>query len=199
MKELSRELGYSVEFQKTSWSSLENDLNSGMFDVAIGGISLTQHRKTIFLTSIPIMNDGKIPLINHKYKDVFKKFEDIDQEKTIVIVNSGGTNELFAKQHIKQAKILVWDDNNAIFDKIAKDEAHAMITDRAEALYRQSTDSRLIAVNPSELLTESTYGFLYPQQNRKLRDEIDIALERIMKSEKFEEMKNKFFGMEFIF
>jgi len=46
---------------------------------------------------------------------------------------SGGTNEKFDREHLKQAKIVVFPDNRTIFGELIRANADVMITDDVEA------------------------------------------------------------------
>ncbi len=196
IKQLACKLNINIKFIKTSWPKLENDLESGLFDIAIGGISLTEDRQKKFLVSSPIMLDGKIPLICRKYQHQFKKLSDIDTPNTTIIVNPGGTNEVFVREHIKTAKIIICDDNESIFLKLANEMVDVMITDRIEALYREKLDSRLYAVDPSNTLTKVNYGYIYAKHNDMLKNIIDTELNNIMSTPYFKELFDDFFNFK---
>lgn len=65
-------------------------------------------------------------------KDKFTTLEAIDQTTVRVVVNPGGTNERFAREHFHQAQLAVWPDNRTIFERIAEREADVMVTDGVE-------------------------------------------------------------------
>ena len=50
-----------------------------------------------------------------------------------VIVNPGGTNERYVREHVHQAQILVYPDNRGVFAEIAAGRADVMVTDDVEA------------------------------------------------------------------
>ncbi|MFN8770577.1 MAG: transporter substrate-binding domain-containing protein [Neisseriaceae bacterium] len=186
------ELSYS--FINTTWSTFEDELDCGKFDIAVGGISLTSSRRERFLISSPLLCDGKIPIVHVDNKNKFNDIKSIDKPDVTVIVNSGGTNEKFAYQHIKLAKIVVFDDNNLIFEQIATKKADVMITDGIEALYQQKINDYLYAVNPQNMLTNEKYGFLFAKNNYELRDLINAQLDIIKKTDKYKAMHNHFFN-----
>jgi len=67
------------------------------------------------------------------------------------IVNPGGTNERFARSHIKSAEIKVFGDNVAIFDEIANGDADLMLTDASETRYQQKLHPGVLcAVHPDK-------------------------------------------------
>ena len=50
----------------------------------------------------------------------YKTFSDIDNPKTLVIENRGSTNQLFALQKLKNAKLLIISGNNQAINSIIK-------------------------------------------------------------------------------
>jgi cyclohexadienyl dehydratase len=146
---LGRALGVGVEFVKTGWPQLTKDFEADKFDVAMGGISITLDRQKRGLFSTPVMREGKTPIARCADKDRYSTLADIDRPGTRVVVNPGGTNERFARAHIKAAEIRVYGDNRTIFDEIAKGDADVMMTDASETRYQQKLHpSVLCAVHP---------------------------------------------------
>ncbi len=129
---LAKALGTQLEFVATSWPGLMGDLLAGKFDIAMGGISITLERQKQAFFSLPYRVDGKAPIARCSEKDRYRELADIDRPGIRVIVNPGGTNERFVREHIKSALVIPYDDNRAIFDRIVAGEADVMITDMSE-------------------------------------------------------------------
>jgi cyclohexadienyl dehydratase len=148
---LGKALGVRVEYVQTAWPQLMKDFEADNFDIAMGGVSITLDRQKKGLFSTPIMREGKTPIARCADKDKFETIADIDRPGTRVIVNSGGTNERFARANIKNAEIKIYNDNVTIFDEIAKGNADLMITDASETRYQQRLHPGLLcAVHPEK-------------------------------------------------
>ena len=102
---LGEALGVKVEYVRTAWPRLSADFEADRFDMAMGGISITSEREAKGPFSTPVMQEGKTPIARCADKDKYQTLADIDQAGTRVIVNPGGTNERFARTHIKNAEI----------------------------------------------------------------------------------------------
>ena len=113
---LGRALGVKVEYVQTAWPQLMKDFEADRFDIAMGGVSITLDRQKKGLFSTPIMREGKTPIARCTDVGRYQTLADIDRKGTRVIVNPGGTNERFARTHIKDAEIDVHGDNTTIFD-----------------------------------------------------------------------------------
>ncbi|MCD6045734.1 MAG: transporter substrate-binding protein [Gammaproteobacteria bacterium] len=120
---MTNNLGVTIQFIITTWANLGKDLEAGLFDMAVGGISLTESRQQKFLVSSPIMLDGKAILANKKHYNKIKTIAEVDVPEMTVIVNRGGTNELFVKENISAAKVITTDDTMSIFNRLALGEA----------------------------------------------------------------------------
>lgn len=146
---LGKALGVKVEYVQTGWPQMAKDFDADKFDIAMGGVSITLDRQKKGLFSTPIMREGKTPIARCADKDKFSTLAEIDKPGTRVIVNPGGTNERFARAHLKSADIRVYNDNVTIFDEIAKGDADLMLTDASETRYQQKLHPGVLcAVHP---------------------------------------------------
>ena len=159
---LARSLGVEIQWVRTSWPELMNDLLAGKFDIAMGGISRTLKRQRQALFSMPYHVGGKMPIGRCSDKARLTSLAQIDQPDIRVIVNPGGTNQKYVQEHIRQAKIRVFDDNRKIFDEILADRADVMITDAVEVSLQTTRHPALCALT-SEPLTYQDKAYLMPR------------------------------------
>jgi cyclohexadienyl dehydratase len=148
---LGKALGVKVEYAQTAWPQLTRDFEADNFDIAMGGVSITLDRQKKGMFSTPIMREGKTPIARCSDKGKYETVADIDKPGTRVIVNTGGTNERFARANVKNAEIKIYNDNVTIFDEIAKGNADLMITDASETRYQQRLHPGVLcAVHPEK-------------------------------------------------
>ncbi|MBA2651267.1 MAG: transporter substrate-binding domain-containing protein [Tatlockia sp.] len=190
---LSLYTGIKIEFVKTTWSTFERDLFIGKFDVAMGGVSITEEREKRFMFSLPILCDGKVPLINRGKSKELLSFEAIDRSSVKLAVNPGGTNDKFIKEKIQYANVIMYTDIEAIFNDLDTANFDVMITDRIEALYRQAKHANLVVVNPEQLLTSNFKGYMF-KKNDVLKKIIDGWLENMLASPTFQALFKKHFN-----
>ena len=146
---LGAALGVKVEFVPTAWPQLSHDLQSGAFDIAMGGVSVTLERQKIGFFSEPYLRDGKTPIARCADQERYQALSEIDRPDVRVIVNPGGTNERFDRVHLRQAQIIVQPDNTTIFDALASGGGDVMITDASEArLQAKLHPGVLCAIHP---------------------------------------------------
>jgi cyclohexadienyl dehydratase len=111
-------LGVAPRFVRGSWSGLLVDYQRDAFDIALGGISVTSERARAARFSLPYQTGGKTPLVRCSERRRFASLAAIDRAGVRVIVNPGGTNEAFVRQHLHAASIHVFPDSRAIFGEL---------------------------------------------------------------------------------
>ncbi len=146
-KEIAKYLGVEIYFVKTSWPTLTADVlaEPQTFDLAIGGITITETRRENMLMSDGYLANGKTILCRASEADRFRSLADIDKSEVAVMVNPGGLNEKFANENLTHANIVVHQKNEEIPTLVAEGAADVMITEITEAPYYVQTDTRLAA------------------------------------------------------
>jgi len=160
---LARGLGVRLEVVPTAWPTLMADLQSQKFDIGMGGISVTLERAKTAAFSAPVMRTGKTPIARCTDQARFTTLAEIDRPGTRVITNPGGTNERFARANVKQAEIIVFPNNAAIFDELVAGRADVMMTDAVETRLQQRLHPELCAIHPDQPFDFSELAYLLPR------------------------------------
>ena len=181
---LAERLGVEAEFVQTSWPTLAADVlrEPQIFDLAMGGITITDARQKTMAMSEGYLANGKTILCRAEDAARFRSLGDIDLPEVRVMVNPGGLNESFARAHLTKAQILVWERNEEIPSKVAEGEADVMITEITEAPYYTDADKRLAAPLLEEPFTHGQIGVLMPQGQDDLMLIVNTAI-REMKAD----------------
>ena len=160
--EIAKRLGVGLQFVPTSWPTLSADVQAEpqTFDLAIGGITITDARRETMLMSDGYLANGKTILCRTEDVDHYKSLADIDKPEVRVMVNPGGLNEKFANANLTHATIIVHQKNEEIPKLIAEGKADVMITEITEAPYYVQTDQRLAAPLLNEPFTHGEIGVL---------------------------------------
>lgn len=125
--------GREVVFVRTKWTTLMDDLEAGWFDLAMSGITITEHRASKAAFSQPYFQGYKVAVIRCADKARFGSLNDVDQKGVRVIYNSGGTNETFARATITAASLESEANNLRVFERLADGDADVFFTDNIEA------------------------------------------------------------------
>ena len=184
-EQLGKALGVKVEYVHTAWPQLMKDFEADDFDIAMGGVSITLDRQKKGLFTTPIMREGKTPIARCADTAKFETLDKIDQPGIRAIVNPGGTNERFARAHLRNAEIRVYSDNVTIFDEIAKGNADLMMTDASETRYQQKLHPGVLcAVHPDHPFDFAEKAY-WLQRDEALKDFVDQWLHMSMEDGNF--------------
>lgn len=187
---LAKSLGVKAEYVKTSWPNLTNDFLAKC-DIAVGGVSTTLERqKHVFFTQ-PYMIDGKTPIARCADVDKYQTVAQIDQPTTRVIVNPGGTNERFAKQHLPHANLTVYPDNVTIFKEILTGKADVMVTDALETLLQQKLNPGLCSVHPERPFQYGEKAYMVPKDDVVFQQYVDQWLHLSRATGEFQSISDK--------
>ena len=159
---IAKRIHVDVTFYKTSWPTLSADVlaEPQLFDLAIGGITITDARRETMAMSDGYLANGKTILCRQSDADRFHGLSDIDKPEVRVMVNPGGLNEKFANDNLTHATIIVHQNNEEIPSMVANGEADIMITEITEAPYYVKTDERLAAPLLNSPFTHGEIGVL---------------------------------------
>ncbi|WP_329398763.1 transporter substrate-binding domain-containing protein [Streptomyces lydicus] len=172
-RDLAKSLDATPRYVPTTWAELVGDLAAGRCDIAMGGVSITLPRARSVYFSEPTRTDGKTPIVRCADKDTYRTLQQIDRPGTTVIVNPGGTNEQFARAHIKQATLKVHPDNTTIFDEIIAGRADVMMTDASETRYQAKIHPELCSVHPDQPFTFSEKAYALPRGDDEFKAYVD--------------------------
>jgi cyclohexadienyl dehydratase len=199
-QEIARHLNVEIEFVKTSWPTLTADVQAEpqLFDMAIGGITITDARCETMLMSEGYLANGKTILCRATETNRFQSLADIDKPEVRVMVNPGGLNERFANENLTHATIIVHQKNEEIPSLVAEGEADVMITEITEAPYYVKTDTRLAAPLLNEPFTHGKIGVLMRKGQEDLMDVVNTTI-RKMKSDGTLRRLHEKYGLVYVF
>ncbi len=161
-EKIAERLGVGIAFVQTSWPTLTADVltEPQTFDLAIGGITITDARKETMLMSDGYLCNGKTILCRADEAVHYQSLADIDKPEVRVMVNPGGLNEKFALANLTHAQIIVHQKNEEIPSQVAKGNADVMITEITEAPWYVQNDPRLAAPLLNAPFTHGEIGVL---------------------------------------
>jgi cyclohexadienyl dehydratase len=193
-REIANSLGVKISFVKTSWPTLTADVLTvpQIFDLAMGGITITDARRETMLMSEGYLANGKTILCRASESGRFKSLADIDQPEVRVMVNPGGLNEKFAHENLTHATIIVHPKNEEIPSRIAEGEADVMITEITEAPYYVQTDSRLAAPLLNEPFTHGEIGVLMQKGQEDLLQMVNNVIRKMKDNGTLRQLHEKY-------
>lgn len=191
---IAERLGGGIQFVPTSWPTLSADVMAEpqTFDLAIGGITITETRREMMLMSDGYLANGKTILCRAEEADRYKSLADIDKPEVRVMVNPGGLNEKFAQQNLTHATIIVHQKNEEIPSLIAEGEADVMITEITEAPYYVQTDTRLAAPLLNEPFTNGEIGVLMRKGQEDLLQLVNNVIHQMKSDGSLRQLHEKY-------
>ena len=196
--EIARRLGVDIEFKKTSWPTLTADVltEPQIFDLAIGGITITDTRRETMLMSDGYLDNGKTILCRASEADRYKSLADIDKPEVTVMVNPGGLNEKFANENLTHANIVVYQKNEEIPTLVAEGAADVMITEITEAPYYVQADTRLAAPLLNAPFTHGEIGVLMQKGQEDLLQMVNNVICQMKSDGSLRKLQEKY-GLTF--
>lgn len=191
---IAERLGGGIQFVPTSWPTLSADVMAEpqTFDLAIGGITITEARREMMLMSDGYLANGKTILCRAEEADRYKSLADIDKPEVRVMVNPGGLNEKFAQQNLTHATIIVHQKNEEIPSLMAEGEADVMITEITEAPYYVQTDTRLAAPLLNEPFTNGEIGVLMRKGQEDLLQLVNNVIHQMKSDGSLRQLHEKY-------
>ena len=184
--------GVEIEYVPTSWPTLMEDTQTGQFDLAICGITVTDARKEQALMSDGYLQNGKTVLCRAEDADRYTSLEAINRPEVRVMENPGGLNEKFARENLPDATLIIHDINQEIPGLVASGEADVMITEIMEAEYYVGQDSRLAAPLIYEPFTDGQLGILMPKGAEDLLEYVNQFLDDEKKTGRLDELAEQY-------
>ena len=180
-EQIAAALGVRAEFVQTSWPTLAADVQSDSpaFDLAIGGITVTDARRASMDMSRGYLGNGKTILCRKDDAPKFRALADIDRPDVRVMVNPGGLNEMFARKNLPHAARIVHNRNEEIPSLVADGAADIMVTEIVEAPWYVRQDPRLAAPLLNEPFTRGEIGVLMRKGQDDLLAFVNLVLDRM--------------------
>ena len=192
--EIASRLGVNIAFVPTSWPTLKADVlaEPQKFDLAIGGITITDTRRETMLMSDGYLANGKTILCRASDAGRYQSLADIDKTEVTVMVNPGGLNEKFANENLTHATIVVHQKNEEISVLIAEGKADVMITEITEAPYYVQTDVRLAAPLLNKPFTHGEIGVLMQKGQEDLLQMVNNVIRQIKSDGSLQKLHEKY-------
>lgn len=179
---IARALGVTLEIVPTTWKSLQDDLLSERFDIAAGGVTVTPDRAAVADFSLPLLRDGKRPIVRCADRDLFTTISSINKPGVRVVVNPGGTNERFTRSNFPLSTVTIYPDNLTIFEELVAGHADVFVTDGGEVDYQSRRHVGVLCpASVPDSFDHSTKAY-WMTRDHALKSAVDTYLEPALKA-----------------
>ena len=188
---IAKELGLTLEFKSYKFDTLIPTLVAGgKFDVIMSGMTINDARKLEIDFSDPYINSNQSIAVQNS--SAAKTAADLTGKK--IGVQSGTTGQAWAKEHIKGAQLVPFDDALAAFSALQAGKVDAVVNDLpvSAAIVKDTTRGLKII---QEVATGEQYGIGVSKSNPDLLKAINDALAKIKASGEYDAIYKKWFGV----
>jgi polar amino acid transport system substrate-binding protein len=187
-KALGKYLGREVEIQNVPFDGLIPALQTRKIDLIISSMTATAERAKSIAFSDPYLKTGLCLLVGKA--SPIQSIQDLDRPGRVVAVKKGTTGHLFATDGIKQAKVLVLDQEAACVLEVEQGKADAFIYDQISTFenWRRHQDSTRALLKPFQ---EESWAIGLRQADDELRQRVNQFLKDYKAHGGFEELGDR--------
>jgi len=127
-KALGASMGRKVVIENIAWDGLIPSLKTGKIDLIISSMTITDERKKSIDFSIPYAQSS-LAILSNKESGI-TSIKDLNVKGKTVAVKKGSTGHLYARDHLPNAQILVFDKESACVLEVVQGKADGFIYDQ---------------------------------------------------------------------
>lgn len=128
-KRMAKAMGVELELISTAWDGIIPALLTKKFDIIMSGMTLTQERNLSINFATPYILIGQTVLLNNKFADEVKSYEDLNDPKYTVASKLGTTGEQATKRMIPNAKYISYETEQEGVMEVVNGRVDAFIYD----------------------------------------------------------------------
>ncbi len=187
-------LGREVEISNTEWTGLIPSLQTGLADMVLSSMTITEARAEEVAFSDPY-SKSLLAILANKDSDI-GGIEDLNQEGKVVAVKEGSTAFIYAQKNLDKCEIRTFDDESACVTEVVQGLADGFMYDQL-TIYRQQ------AANPEK--TEAVFvpfqdteywGAAFELENTELLEQFNEFLKEFQAEGGFDQITEKYLSEE---
>ena len=189
-KALGKSLGREVVIENIAWDGLIPSLKTGKIDLIISSMTITDERKKSIDFSIPYAQSSLAILAN---KDSgIASIDDLNMAGKKVAVKKGSTGHIYAKDHLQNAEVLVFDKESACVLEVVQGKADGFIYDQLTIYknYAKNMDTTVPLLKSFQ--KDFEYWGVAIKQNNPLKADVDAFIKKAKEDGTFDTLANKY-------
>ncbi|WP_299199585.1 ABC transporter substrate-binding protein [uncultured Amphritea sp.] len=188
--ELASSLGVKLTFIESSFSHLVSNLENDACDIAMHGVGVRDSRKPHMEFSKPYLASG-IYAVGTKDNTVVTRWEEIDREGVIAVVQKGTYMEPVVKRTFKRADVSVVDSFKAREQEVLSGRADVFMTDYPYGKRMTALTEWAVLFAPKSPLAKTYYAYAVPKGEMGWLGEVDDFLLTMKKTGKLYQFAEK--------
>ncbi len=173
---IARQLGVKARQSQNAWDSLIPALKRGDFDIAMNGIEITPEREAEVVFSKPYYIYTEQLVVRKNERDI-KDAHDLKSKKVGTLSGSAAQDIL---ANIGNVDIRIYAGQVEPYEDLSIGRIDAVLLDLPIAAYYGKTNPKLKYTGAP--IGEGFYGIAIRKEDDKLKREIDITLEKLLKT-----------------
>jgi polar amino acid transport system substrate-binding protein len=180
-----------VEIHNIRFEGLIPELQSGGIDLIISSMTATPARAEAIDFSDPYLKTGLCLLL--RAGSPIQSIEDADKPGRIIVVKKGTTGHTYADTHIKNAQVLVLEQESACVLELTQGKADAFIYDQISTYksWKQNPDATRAILSPFQ---QESWAIGLRKGNTELRDQVNKFLVDFRAKKGFDQLGDKYLG-----
>lgn len=168
-------------------------LNANKIDLILSSMTVTQERTQAIDFSDPYLEIGLCFLISKQTKS--SSLQDLDQKGNIIVVKVATTGEVFAKEHITQAKIIALDQEASCIMEVVQGKANAFLYDQISIYnsWQRYPEETKVSLFP---VTKEKWAIGMRKGDDELRRKVNAFLLDFEKTGGFKKLADKYLSKE---
>ena len=189
-KALGASLGREVIIENIAWDGLIPSLKTGKIDLIISSMTITDERKKTIDFSVPYAQSS-LAILANKNSEI-KSIKDLNVEGKTVAVKKGSTGHIYAKDHLKNANVLVFDKEAACVLEVVQGKADGFIYDQLTIYknYAKNMDTTVPLLQSFQ--DDYEYWGVAIKKENPLKEEVDAFIKKAKEDGTFETFANKY-------
>lgn len=187
---IGKALNKEVKIENIAWDGLIPSLKTKKIDIIISSMTINEERKKTIAFSIPYAKSSLAILANqnsniHSIKD-FK-------EGTTLAVKKGSTGHLYAKNHLKDVNVLVFDKESTCVLEVVQGKADGFIYDQLTIYKNYEKNKKTTRALLNSFQKDFEYwGIALRQDDKDLKDKIDSYIKKAKDDGTFDKLAYKY-------
>ncbi|MEM1060147.1 MAG: transporter substrate-binding domain-containing protein [Verrucomicrobiota bacterium] len=186
---LAEDLGRPLEIENIQFAGLIPALQSGRIDLIISSMTATEERAKSVAFSEPYAKIGLAMLVPED--SLIDGVEDLDAAGEKVAVKRGTTSQVYAAEHLKDARMMVFDRADAAVTEVVQNRADAFIYDQL-SIYRYARRHPDTTRPVLTAIEEEAWAIALRQSDTELLGQVNAFLTKFKEDGGFERLGDRY-------
>ena len=188
-EELARRLGRRPRFVQVAFTSIDQSVERGDFDIGMTGVEDTPARRAALSVSVPYFEFREVLTVRQADRDRFRTLEDLKGKRLGTLGGTIAYQLLLDASRTLAVEPVSYDDDVHPYEDLASGRLDGVVLDHILAR-RSARKVPGLVIQPAVLAT-SHYVIVLARRNSALRDQVDAALGGMMRDGTLERIFRK--------